>query len=338
MPAISSSSALYDLVLDRNWLAVVSHCEMYPQDAAYSDPDTFGETPLYLAMNWNPPLFAVRALIKANPDAIYPQTKNRDCPIHLACRFGASLEVIRCLLEADPRTAVLNTKYGDSPLLALHKCFVANHPAVELRADYIRSDPDGTCLSFWSKVKLVLTTAYVGKVVLAPAQLSGANASCHDNYEPSPTKKLDNNHKLLHCAVGVSCPEVFQMILFELYPHEAHEPMVERGNKLPLHVALEMRLSEKRSAFIVDELLKLNPDAATKVNCEGQYPIHVALIHEITWNGGLHSLFRAAPGLIGVQDPISRFFPFQLSAFSLTTTFLLLTTEPDVIRKIMTGC
>ena len=69
MPAISSSCALYDLVLDRNWLAVVSHCEMYPQDAAYSDPDTFGETPLYLAMNWNPPLFAVRALIKANPDA-----------------------------------------------------------------------------------------------------------------------------------------------------------------------------------------------------------------------------------------------------------------------------
>ena len=318
-PTIACACTLYDLVLDRDWRAVISHCEMHPQDAAYTDPDTFGETPLYLAMNWNPPLAAVKALIKACPDAIYPQTKNRDCPIHLACRYGASLEVIRCLLEADPRTAALNTKYGENPLFALYKFFEASHSAVDLDVNFLRNDPDGS--SLWSKVELILTTAYTGKIVAPTAE----STTCHDI----------KNHKLLHCAIGVSCPEIFQMILFELYPNEAHEPMVEREYKFPLHVALEMPHSEKRSAFIVDELLKLYPGAAIKVNSDGQYPIHVALNQRKTWNGGLHRLFLAAPGLITVQDPISRIFPFQLAAFSLTTTFLLLTSRPDVIQKIM---
>lgn len=311
-----ASHALYDLVLDRNWTEVVAHCHSHPVDASYEDSDTFGETPLYLSMNFHPPSYAVKALVEAYPGAVYPQTKNRDCPLHLACRFGASYEVLKILVDSDPITAKSTSKYGVTPLSALRRHFLADYPKGVFSSSFIQSSEGGGA-EFWRKVCLILLSSYYGRIF----------------------PKVEDQ-KLLHCAVSASCPVLFEVILFELYPNEAMEPMLEMQNRLPLFVAAEKSLyDECRSSYEIGKLLDIFPQAAccTDRSCNNRYPLHIAIDCKKTWNGGLRLLVDTAPEILLSPDPITRLYPFMMARDNSESCLRLLLAEPEALRIALSG-
>jgi len=308
-----ASYELYDLVLDRNWEGVINHCKINPQDAAYADPDAFGETPLYLAMSLNPPCGAVSALIEANRNAIYPQTKNKDCPLHVACRFGTSYEVMYRLLCADPATARMSSKYGKNCLFALDDFLSASWSG-----DFVLpGDLSALGKDLWAKVCLILTTAYYGKILYSDVNDYLRNF-----------KSL----RLFHCCVGVPCPYSFQQMIFK-----SHRQQVEElhDGSLPLSIASALPIIEEaRSDFVIEHLLEYYPIAAKRVDSHGKFPLHLAINAQKTWTGGVKRLVHAAPEIVRVPDVQTKLYPF-MTAYCVQTSFLILRFEPDVMRDLV---
>eukprot|EP00584_Thalassiosira_punctigera_P009446 CAMPEP_0172544794 /NCGR_PEP_ID=MMETSP1067-20121228/14864_1 /TAXON_ID=265564 ORGANISM="Thalassiosira punctigera, Strain Tpunct2005C2" /NCGR_SAMPLE_ID=MMETSP1067 /ASSEMBLY_ACC=CAM_ASM_000444 /LENGTH=485 /DNA_ID=CAMNT_0013331415 /DNA_START=1 /DNA_END=1459 /DNA_ORIENTATION=+ len=62
--------------------------------------DAKGNTPLHLACRRDPPLRAVRALLRLHPPMAWRTTHDRWLPLHLACHCGCDVEVANALLDA----------------------------------------------------------------------------------------------------------------------------------------------------------------------------------------------------------------------------------------------
>ena len=120
-------SDLYDLVLDLDWPAVIHHCRHHPHDALFQDGDT-GETPLYLACQWSPPLDVLQALLDANPSAcLWTSREHGDVPLHMLCRYATTtVDMVRACVTPYPASACLPTKYGKT---ALHVLWTHARPA-----------------------------------------------------------------------------------------------------------------------------------------------------------------------------------------------------------------
>jgi len=68
------------------------------------------------ASKHDPPLRIVRALLRANPIAIYETDCDKKLPLHLACEYGASPEVIKTLIHANKEAVHKRDQNGMIPL------------------------------------------------------------------------------------------------------------------------------------------------------------------------------------------------------------------------------
>jgi ankyrin repeat protein len=133
-----SQSALYNLLLERNWPEALDLLEQDPTQArewhygvdensgTTTEPVLWKRLALHLACAVAAPIGLVELLLKIYPEAIdKSDPHNGSTPLHLSCQFGASVQVVRALLQA--RTAL--TKAVDvRGRMALHYAVLAAAP------------------------------------------------------------------------------------------------------------------------------------------------------------------------------------------------------------------
>ena len=339
---ISPSSDLWDLVVDLNWTRVIEHATEFPHDAQWTDGH-WHETPLYSACQNNPPFEVIQALVRAYPDAlICPTRGNNDLPIHIACRYQLSEQILEEFLRTFPETAVGQTRWGRTPIMALW----------EFRTKSGETDEDPIDDEFWRKVL----------VILKAVRRFRERSRCHverpfrstwsdtmERYNPESREDDASERGIVHAAVSLgslSCPTRILERALRNFPHQVFRR--DSWDQLPLHIAVgptswnasTRRQYRPREHEFIKLLLDAYPEAAREPNHrdDHRYPLHSAVSNRHTWDGGVECLFRAAPEVVMVLDPVTKLYPFQLAAVpirdsnvDLNTVYMLLRSHPDVL-------
>lgn len=355
------SSDLWDLVVDRDWEQVIEHARDHPQDAAWQDGH-WHETPLYLACQQNPPVEAVREIIRAYPQALTTPSRgaNHDLPLHIACRYQVSAEILEELLRDFPVTAIEQTRWGLTPVMALW----------EFR-------PQQEDERFWRKINILVSAVARFRrddpkfqEQEQPAVTRTKQFRNPENTPGTPSPSPSNEAEMLfmvHAAVSLgalSCPEQVLEHVLHTWPEQVF--LRDRWGQLPLHIAVgpttwshtTRRKYKPRDEKFLFLLLQAYPQAAAATTTTTQrllvddnavedserFPLHSALANRHTWKGGVQELFYAAPRILLVPDPVTKLYPFQLAAAAvpsssgehtttveLDTVYLLLRAQPDVL-------
>lgn len=352
------SSDLWDLVLDMDWPRVVKHAKSEPQDADFLEGH-WHETPLYLALQYDPPIEVIRAVIEAHPKSVQIASReNCDLSIHIACRYQADTAILEALLKDYPRTVMETTKWGLTPMKILWD-FRAT------KTDHATMVPLNENYEFWNKVLVLLRAAERSHSM----NIEHFDEMHRRNFDGLDSKisDIDNSLKLspplvareedriffVHAAVSLGaqgCPIEVLSYVMEKYPKQVFQRDA-RGH-LPLHIAIQKvswskrkkrRLKPKEKPFLKC-LLKAYPGSARKriYSDHDRFPLHSALGNGHSWTRGIEDVFLAAPEVLLARDPFTRLFPFQLAGVPITeekssdvdvleTVYQLLRTQPDVI-------
>ena len=62
--------------------------------------------------------------------------------------------------------------------------------------------------------------------------------------------------------------------------------------------------------LLIDEF----PHTVQMVDDMGRYPLHLAVISGFCWKDGIERLFDSYPQALGIRDPITGLYPFQIGA------------------------
>lgn len=296
------TSRLYDLVLDQDWKNVIEHVHRNPTDAYYQDEDT-GETPLYLACQYSPPLPAIVALVKAAPSVVtLPQTRNRDTPLHIAAFYRLSIDVWRFLLQAadtnNHHNVLLESKWNTTPLDALCDGF----RAVEGKEGRIPEDTQ------WEMIRILLLPRHVATdcasstrdvlqvlARLGPKQCpSKVLRIAVQQYE----KECNGREATSECTTIERLPPRSPRLLMDYLP-------------APRCVAVP-----KKNCFFLEQFLRLEASLLPlmRESATGRSPLHLALAVGHTWREGVDALCSVHSGAVEEKDPVSGLFPFQLAA------------------------
>ena len=343
------SSDLWDLVLDMDWAAVANHARKQPRDAEFLEGH-YSETPLYLACQYDPPLKALEAMIKAHPESVrIASTAHRDLPIHIACRYQAKTEVLEALLKDYPETATKTTKWGWTPLMTLW----------DSRMN--RRNPKDD--EFWDKVMVLLRAIARSRLLnsvhfdaIGFYNTNGCNADSDKPLSPISLPSQEEGNFFVHAAVsmgGKNCPVEVLSHVMEKYPRQVFQR--DQSSHLPLHVAIQKvswskhrkRRIKPKEKPILESLLKAYPGSAReRIHSDhNRYPLHSALANGHSWSHGIEALFLAAPETLAVRDSHTGLYPFQLAAIpvegefwfgidNLETVYQLLRARPDVIFEL----
>ena len=280
-------------------------------------PNDAGWTPLHYAVErrlvLKPSTELVRMaliLIRASPTTVSVVTQSgfkRMTPFHLACEADADIKVLRAMLETDPS--------------------LATRPCVQ---EEMYTQGKSPVLMLWQandnvmeKMALLLLTAFEGHAVADPLPM----------------------HHILHAACRERCPRDYLSRVMREYSCRTSQPD-DRGN-LPLHYAVRHASVESQAytKFVVEELLKLYPEAASIEDDAGRLPLATALTgnSRLTWyKGGIDKLVAANPEALYTLDEVDRLYPVLTSALHatqsrlhLSTTFELLLAAPGVVRHAL---
>ena len=136
------SSELWDLVLGFQWNDGIRHVQNVPIDADFVE-DQYDETPLFLALQFNPPVEVIAAILEASPATVWIKNgKNKTVALHLACQnyrsalgtttttittryssrssSSTSSSILQVLLRDYPETVFAQTRWGrQTPMMSL---------------------------------------------------------------------------------------------------------------------------------------------------------------------------------------------------------------------------
>jgi ankyrin repeat protein len=129
---------------------------------------------------------------------------------------------------------------------------------------------------------------------------------------------------LLHAALSIplSPPSLIQLVLI-VYP-EARKVICPVYRALPIHIACtrwryDIVRGEADSSLdrVLKLMLKLDPEKILQRH-RGRLPIHLALSVGQSWSF-IKAFVAADKNCVGMRDPQSRFFPFQMAALPMTS-------------------
>jgi ankyrin repeat protein len=227
--------------------------------------------PLHMAIRRRAPLKVMKALLNANPNAIYRSEFYGMLPLHLACNLGLDVDIVEFLCEASPMAARQPDLGGMFPL---HLACATTHTR--------RPDVITYLLSVHSKAMHVPDN----KSNLPEAYLAGASIATDMAKEFArgdafwgAAKEIQNN-----TIAFLICQKQWDAALERLQeaPEEASmwtiHPLIHL-RYLPLHYACIV----KAPADLVRALLDVNPEAAS-TECQeyDMLPLHLACQHGVT--------------------------------------------------------
>jgi ankyrin repeat protein len=284
-----------------------------------------------------PPARFVRKLIRKLPEAVLQADESNNLPLHYACRENASLDVLKELLVDYPETAAgvtraVQVKASLSPLppSSSSPAIPADHGPSQspMAALWQGRNTSETSLNyetrFWQKMELLLQS-------IAKSRRKNINE--------------DGMLYILHAAVSTDTGDLpLQVWDYILSQYEDQASITDHYGRLPLHYAAlarakteysEVSLAAKykpRQEQLLYRLVKTNPEAARILDpLTRRYPLHTALANGHVWHAGVQELFDAAPEVVGLEVPVHRLMPCQLSQ-DINTIYKLVRAYPSVVR------
>jgi ankyrin repeat protein len=111
----TSLQDLNHLCQQKNWSAVEKYALVY--ESIYHTTFQSGSAPLHTAISNGAPLYAIQALVQANPPSVAYANIYGNLPLHFAAwKKNTALQVVAFLLQYYPQGACIANKAGDLPL------------------------------------------------------------------------------------------------------------------------------------------------------------------------------------------------------------------------------
>ena len=297
----------------------------YP-DALISEEDK-GWLPLHYACRFKAPKDVVRLLLQMDPEkgrtAVTRLDRQGRTPLYYAVRYDAPPGVVGLLLDVDASAVLEEDQNADSPLAlvwdawaekldgkrTLQKLFPsdAEDMSQEELATHVqrRLESQKKVFDRWNKANIFLKAAFGFSV----------DEDAHDSQ--------DRKWRILHATAAIKCHPSLFMLACALHPEQAFE--VDNNDlRIPSHIcagsqsasrltALHLAASSKANGesgrLVVNELIRLNPDATKASDTEGSLPLHriVENNYKAHWTSdGAKDIYLANPEAITSVDLIDR--------------------------------
>ena len=100
-----------------NWEHVLEQVRRKPRITHYQDEERQGMLLLHRACALKPPVRVIRAILRANPQAIGHKSINAGMtPLHIAVGRNADVLVVRMLIQQDPQSLLVTDNNGHNAM------------------------------------------------------------------------------------------------------------------------------------------------------------------------------------------------------------------------------
>jgi ankyrin repeat protein len=279
----------------------------YP-DALLCEEDK-GWLPLHYACRFKATKDVVRLLLQLYPEkgrtAVTRLDRQGRTPLYYAVRYDAPPGVVGLLLEVDASAVLEEDQNADSPLAlvwdawaekldgtrTLQRIYVPNSEAqamgLEERAKYVRRRLEGQIRvqERWTKVNLFLKAAFGFSV---DDDAKAKDCESEGKKGPAGQSVSERKWRILHATSAIKCHPSLFLLACALHPEQAFESdeqdlkvpsricggCNEGSNVTALHFAAASQANGETARIIINQLISLNPDAATTMDSTGCLPLH----------------------------------------------------------------
>ena len=302
--------------------------------------NNYGQTKLHqLTKHTNVSDEEIKKCLKEHPEAVRMVDFYGRTPLFYAVKQNCSLSVFEILFDVYPDGLVQVDMMGHTALAMLYH---ASKP-VTLLAYVCKRQPSLMLLrgnSFSAR-------KWVDSVCDAWSKL---DVACVDDDQKGWAKLLltiDAAHRAtfgqaigqkeeLHIALELGLCSNLLCKFVQLYPLQLQREMSRSHCKLPLHHVLTTQtfdLTDDSGATLICCMLAAFSLAASIGDCDGRFPLHLALARGCQWaTSGVKEIVYAAPKTLHTADPLSGLCPVLTAAASdvcsLDTVFCLLRESP----------
>lgn len=317
MPDKKGRLALHLAVDAHNTTAVKALLKAAPRTAGIRDSS--GLLPMHIAAQSYKPLDLLNALLAARPGALLVGDKKGRLPLHIACTNSGHPN-IQFFLRADPKTALICDDDGKTPLHLACECSEIDIPMVQLLLEagpgaVLKVDDTGRTPLHYVAASQSSNSYGVSQMLLAAG--------------PDAPSMADKSGRLpLHYACEKCCDPRVARLLLQTAPAAAR--VMDLDDKMPLHLACERPDTD---AAIIQSLLDIGIEAASKVDKSGRCPLHYLAVSGSELTG---ELLRAAPQAALIANCVRGRLPLHYACESLknhqiVATFLEVAPQTSLI-------
>ncbi|GAX11302.1 hypothetical protein FisN_15Lh231 [Fistulifera solaris] len=309
----------------------------------FSDVDLMGNTPLHSAIREEMDVEALRAIIRAYPDALHMKTTYDDTPLHLAVLRKVNPEVVRevALASSAGLESALATCNGRiSPILIQN---TAGQTPIGIAMEEYQKLCKGSTCTLHNNVHVYQMRCFTTLSILAKIL----------HYGPSGNE--NNGQSLVGACIalhrkGARIDPAYIHRALHMFPEEARVADVE-GNT-PLHIEASIPI-EKMSLLdgnvvnccdgsyhqrigVLRKLLEIYPEAAKIRNNDGDFPLTLMIQNGRPWDSSFALVVRTYPqALHWVSTIDAKLLPHILARVSShcgsDTLFALLRGRPEFL-------
>jgi hypothetical protein len=129
----------------------------------------------------------------------------------------------------------------------------------------------------------------------------------------------------------------------ELQEHQREQNHQHTTRNSTVH----LQSQQHRQPSVIEILLHANPDVASAHGARlvdpitGRLPLHFALASGKHWDQGVQALVQVHPESVGIRDPVTRLYPFQLVSTAdnkksqpPSSAFELLRRQPNLLERV----
>ena len=266
------------------------------------EKNTYGSTPLHLALAYEAPEAVVMVLFAAWPDAAKEKKKNGYTPLHLALKKGVPQAVAMALVAAWPDAAKGKTNRGDTPLHfalvykaseAVAVAVVAAWPDAVKEKGTNGNTPLHFVLEKNSSVESIAGRRVLVEEYNTPeAVVMAMIAACPDAARGTNSDGETPLHAALVALAYKKWSEAVVMALFAAWPDAVKEKK-KNDSETPLYLALRNKAPEA----VVMAMIAAFPDAAKGKSSDGDTLLDYALVYQAP-EAVVMALFAACPNAV----------------------------------------
>lgn len=270
---------------------VVEYIANHFPEILYEKMDENGNTVLHRTQKAE----IASAIVSANPSLLGIPNNIMNLPLHEAIIHFCSPEHVQLFVERGMSYLTRQNIYGETPLSILFRQVANGVDIPTLSLPFCRNDQ-----FLWEKLK-----------ILIKAQV-----------EPDHESKFN----ILHSLIQLKSPAAAIHMAILMEPLQAQEG--DTNGNLPLSLLVENYEYRKRT---IDALIDTFPDAASVPNRHGEYALHLCAKSGRLYNEGLYSVLKANPSATTKCD-CNGMVPFMDAASktkSVDTIYRLLLNCPN---------
>jgi hypothetical protein len=352
-----------------NWKAVIARARHCPDEIeVHWGSFPLETTVLHHIIPMNPPVKALKAILRAYPDALSTSCHNEDqgeefFPLGLACKIDAPFENIRAILKG---ISICIQESDRFLRVALDSCELFDD--IDFWYDEFPLERMQLCLEelpmgLFSTMDQDSAIAYIERVL------------CHMSFSRSwerlnlfmmkltmgVTREEDLNgrrflllHSLLEAVRRVGpCDQLglFDLITYAIKERSPQQFSTKDDNgALPLHIAASFENKKcfrndrgtersKHEFYTITALLNEYPEAASIPDGQGRLPLHIAASHGLVCSD---LIAKAEPRALVTRCVATHMYPFQLAALApdyteevanINNTYDMLRKAPHVLQR-----